>query len=214
MATTEATGFRTRTFNRNEVIFQEGASGDAAYILREGRVEVSIRGGAGKVVLSVLEPVTVFGEMAVFLGDHRRVATVTALEHTEVVEVGRDALESYLEDSPPFIASIIKSLVERLRNVNNRVLRSPDVFWSVCEVLNLLNAQAKDGLDYPSTVKAISAATGAEAKAIESRIDLLDTVNLISIRDAGSGKVIALEDRDEFLNRALKVRNALTMKAL
>lgn len=214
MTTTEATGFRTRTFRRDEVIFQEGAAGDSAYILKEGRVEVSIKGGAGKVVLSVLEPVTVFGEMAVFLGDHRRVASVTALEHTEVIEVGRDALESYLAASPPFIASIIKSLVERLKNVNGRVLRSPDVFWSVCEVLNLLNAQAKEGLDYSSTVKAISAATGAEAKTIESRLDLLDTVNLVSIRDAGSGKVIALEDREEFLKRALKVHNAFTMKAL
>lgn len=206
--------FKTRTFNPKEVIFREGAGGEAAYILKEGRVEVSIKGGAGKVVLSVLEPVTVFGEMAVFLDDHRRVATVTALEHTKVIEVGRDALETYLADSPPFIASIIKSLAERLRNVNGRVLRSPDIFWSVCEVLNLLNAQAQDGLDYPSTVKAISAATGAEAKTIESRLDLLDTVNLVSIRDAGGGKVIALEDRDEFLDKALKVHNALTMKAL
>ena len=77
--------FHVCKFKKDQRIFNVGARGDAAYILRSGSVEISIDKAGRKVVLAVLQPPVVFGEMALLLEDSDRTATAIAVEESELI---------------------------------------------------------------------------------------------------------------------------------
>ena len=119
--------FHVRKFSQNETICEEGSTGAVAYILRKGSVEISFDVGGNKKVLTILKPVTVFGEMALILEDHKRTATATALEHSEVVEIEKKDFDKYIEKSPQVIAAALKALVERLLETTSRLKKHEKV---------------------------------------------------------------------------------------
>jgi len=78
-----------REFQTEAVIFREGEIGNTAYILTEGQVEISIQQDGQKSVLAVLNPITVFGEMALLLKDQKRTATAKAVGETKIAATHR-----------------------------------------------------------------------------------------------------------------------------
>lgn len=120
-------GFHVKKFSKDEVICQERSTGNVAYILREGRVEISVNVDGTKKVLAVLEPVTVFGVMALVLKDHKRTATATVLEHAEVVEIEKKDFDEYIEKSPKVITAALKALVDRLLDTTTRLKKHEKV---------------------------------------------------------------------------------------
>ncbi|MBI5642325.1 MAG: cyclic nucleotide-binding domain-containing protein [Deltaproteobacteria bacterium] len=202
--------FKTKTFKPLEVIFEEGDSGERAYILREGSVEISIKTGDESYVLSVLKPVTVFGEIALLL-DSRRTATAKALERTEVIEIDREALDSYIEKSPLVISTILRALVERLKNTDEKLSKGRDLYRGVCERLHDLSLQIRfhEGIDYEKAADDIACALNVEKNAVEEKLGLLEVLNLIEIKIHEAGRVIYLQRQDEFLKKALKIYQAL-----
>ncbi|WP_170294690.1 cyclic nucleotide-binding domain-containing protein [Roseospira navarrensis] len=110
---------RTREiFFRGKVVFEEGARGDYAYYIEKGRVEVSVKSGAHRVVVSELGAGEVFGEMAL-LSSQPRTATVQAVEDTTVTVISENELKKKLSQlSDPVIRSLIFLLIDRLRKAN------------------------------------------------------------------------------------------------
>ena len=96
--------FLQRSVLKHNVIFTEGSRGDEAYLLVDGKVEISGSVDGRKKVFAVLQPVAMFGEMAVFLEDHGRTATAIALEDCKLVVLNRDDLQGYIDSSPPAIS--------------------------------------------------------------------------------------------------------------
>jgi len=83
-----------------EVIVRQGEEGDACYLLRAGRVEVTVREDAGEERrLAVLTAGMLFGETALLTAAPRN-ATVRALEPCELLALHRaDLLEAMASDS-------------------------------------------------------------------------------------------------------------------
>ena len=104
--------FLVRNFLKYSVIFGEGVKGDSAYLLKEGRVEISKMMDGKKKVFAILKPVSMFGEMAILLGDEKRTATAVALEDSKVVEIKKDDFESYIRQSPAMISTLLNVLVQ------------------------------------------------------------------------------------------------------
>src|SRR3989304_624446 len=107
--------FSVRKFNKGDVVFREGSVGNSAYILKGGRIEISTGTDPRKVVISVLKPLSIFGEMAVLSKDHRRTATAAAVDNAEVIEIDKMSFDEYLRGIPPVIMTILEGLVERLK---------------------------------------------------------------------------------------------------
>jgi len=152
----------------------------------------------------------VFGEMALLLKDHKRIATATALEHCETVEISRRAFRDYIDRSPSVISSILKALAGRLQVTTMRALRTPDLFMAACEVLCLFGANGGDALPYGETVQSLSKAFLVDAKQIEGLLEMMLNANLIE-PDRDQGKIAAIHIRktDDFLQRADKIYNGL-----
>lgn len=104
---------RTRNYRSGDVIFFEGDAAYEAYIVRTGRVEVSIGRGRTRKVLDTIGPNQMFGEMAI-IAEMRRSATVTCLEDTELVVVDRNLIEPKIRQMDPYLKYLMESLIDRL----------------------------------------------------------------------------------------------------
>lgn len=199
--------FVTREFYEDEVIFNEGSKGDAAYILVKGSVEISTRLGNKNIVLAVLEPVAVFGEMALFLSERKRTATARALKFSEVVEVSKETLEEYMKQSPKFITAVLNTLVERLKATTQKASKTPNLFMAICEILNLFLVHGLFEVEYDPTVSMISRTLVASIQQVEDQLGILKSFNFIDVASLGGGRkaTIALLKRERFLPEAKKI---------
>ncbi|MFO7599420.1 MAG: cyclic nucleotide-binding domain-containing protein, partial [Candidatus Desulfacyla sp.] len=105
--------------------------GETAYIIQQGKVEVTKQLDGKQVRLGDVSVGETFGEMSM-IDDKPRSATVTALEQTIVREVHRDAFFESLQTDPEIAVSILKVLFERLRESHVKILQlqqaAPDAF--------------------------------------------------------------------------------------
>ncbi|OIO06125.1 MAG: cyclic nucleotide-binding protein [Desulfovibrionaceae bacterium CG1_02_65_16] len=148
--------FLQRTVLKHNVLFTEGSKGEEAYILTEGKIEISGAVAGRKKVFAVLQPVSMFGEMALFLESHGRTATAIALEDSKVVVLNRDDLDGYIETAPPAIQAMLNVLVARLKNTTQKALRAPNVPMGIVRVLDLFETNGKTDILYDSAVRQLS----------------------------------------------------------
>lgn len=76
---------RPRRYERGEVIVRQGDEAGSLYIIETGRVSVRLLGPSGdSVILTVMGPGEVIGEMAVLVQRHERTASVQAVDDVVV----------------------------------------------------------------------------------------------------------------------------------
>jgi signal transduction histidine kinase len=106
-----------RYYAPGEIIFEEGQSGDTLYVIWSGRVAV-VKGDLNSpVILAVLEPGKIFGEMAI-LENRPRSATVLALDELRLLEVNRQGFERMLRQFPEIGRGIMAFLSANLRRMS------------------------------------------------------------------------------------------------
>ena len=186
-----------RTVLRHNVVFNEGTKGDAAYILTEGKIEISGIIEGRKKVFANLKPISIFGEMALFLDEGARTATAIALEDSKVIEVTRDDLEEFMRASPKVIASIITVLVSRLKSTTKKALKVPNTGMGVVRILDMFATNGKMELKYDSTIKTLADTFVTSTNNIEQYIHGLAQQDLLAIgRDANDRRIIRIRERD------------------
>jgi len=111
--------FPRKTFSAGETIVSEGDAGDSAFIILEGRCEIRKDLPTGTEVLNVLGPGDVFGEMAILTAGPRTATVVTA-EPTTVLVVTADVLEQELAALKPWMATLLKSVATRFREIDTK----------------------------------------------------------------------------------------------
>lgn len=123
------TGFESVTYSENQVIFEEGETGDAVYLIISGQVE--IRKGmksSDPQTLAVLSKTDIFGEMALF-DDSPRMAEAVARTNVELILIKRDEFNRRLDSVDPVIKAISVYLVERVRHMADEFLKRKDPHW-------------------------------------------------------------------------------------
>lgn len=114
---------RLRRYPARKVIIQEGECGDHLLIVLRGRVKVGLISAEGKeVILSLLEPGDVIGEMALLDGETRS-ASVTTMEKCAFLSLARGDFLPFLERSPRVALKLLAALSKRLRATNDLVGR-------------------------------------------------------------------------------------------
>jgi CRP-like cAMP-binding protein len=103
------------SFERGQVIVERWDPGDAMYVIVSGAAEVDVGGRFHR-----LERGDFFGEMAVLAGKQRE-ATIKAVEPVEALRIPADRLQAFLLENPKVAVGMLKSLVERLREVQDRL---------------------------------------------------------------------------------------------
>ena len=198
---------KLRDYSRGDIVFRQGEVGNAAYILTQGSVEISMVEDKNKVVLDILTPVAVFGEMALLLKDKRRTATATILGPAKVAEISKKDFDDFFQKSPKLISAVLKAMVSRLQHTNVRVMNSPDLYTMLTETLYLMAQHSKfNDIRYKELVVCMSKSSKISQKEVIKTIDFLETIGLIEIRiiDKEHKSISILKPLD-FIDRARKI---------
>jgi CRP-like cAMP-binding protein len=112
-------GAARRTFQKGEVIVQQGDVGQALYVIEEGFVRIEKKSADGAVVLARLWPGEVFAEIS-FLCDIEATASAIADEDVKVQILDRDYIYELIASSSAafgmrFYESLAVQLASRLR---------------------------------------------------------------------------------------------------
>ncbi|MFM8734895.1 MAG: cyclic nucleotide-binding domain-containing protein [Pirellulales bacterium] len=103
-----------RMYAAGEQVVRQGEPGTSLFVILSGRVEVTAReGDPPPVRLALLDPGDYFGEMSLMTGAPR-VATVTTLEETRLLEVGKESFGAILAAQPGLVEELGRSLRLRL----------------------------------------------------------------------------------------------------
>lgn len=107
-----------RRFAAGQMIFEQGDSGTAMYVVADGHVNIHLPGEASRrISLKDIARGEYFGELALF-DDKPRSASALATTDAVLLELARDELSAYLERRPRAAMAILRTMAERLRETN------------------------------------------------------------------------------------------------
>ena len=104
-----------RKFVAGEIVFSEGDVGDHAFILKSGKVKITVKvADETPRTLATIGPGGIFGEMAL-IDDAVRAASAVVLEEAEAMVISQDDFHARLKKSDPVIGLLLKIYTDRLR---------------------------------------------------------------------------------------------------
>ena len=109
-----------RTFAPGDTLVERDSDRGGLFVILSGTARVEV-GGA----VHDLGPGDFFGEMAL-LGHTRRSASVTAIEPVEALVLETIYFDPFLMQNPSVAVAILHGVVERLREVQERIDRGSD----------------------------------------------------------------------------------------
>lgn len=113
------------TYAPGQEMFRAGDVGDACYVVIDGVIEISVDmvgpdGAKERLVLSLVKPNGLIGEIAVF-GNVHRTATATAKTRVEVLRISAELFRSVIRENPDAALEVIRVVSERLANTTDRL---------------------------------------------------------------------------------------------
>lgn len=109
--------FKREILEPQTTVFQIGDSGDAAYVIESGCVEVLVGNAHDQRRLALLAEGAMFGEVAL-LDRQPRTATVRTLVPTTLIRIDRAHVEELLLRADPVIQYLLQLLLKRFRHAN------------------------------------------------------------------------------------------------
>jgi CRP-like cAMP-binding protein len=107
-------------FEPGEVIIREGDEGNAAFFIVSGAVEIIVGQGAKAKIVGALNQGEVFGEMCL-IEPGPRSATVRATQDTLCLATSYEEFIVAIEQDPASAIQFMKTLVRRLRQMNDLI---------------------------------------------------------------------------------------------
>ena len=109
---------RIRTFKAGETVFNLGSPGDYMMALLSGTIRISVPSPDGKeLVLTLIQPGEVFGELAVLDGKERSADAIAETECTLAMLYRHDVL-SFFQRNPSAWLKLVEVLCQRLRRTD------------------------------------------------------------------------------------------------
>ena len=95
-------------------LFSQGDPADAFYIVLSGRLRVVVRSAVDQEAVSELGAGDCIGEMALLTGQ-ARTATISAVDDSELLCLGKAAFDSLVEKYPRFLSGLASQLLPRFQ---------------------------------------------------------------------------------------------------
>jgi len=105
-------------FQDGQIIFEEGSLRDSIYVVESGLVELSKDMNGKKIILEVVCPGDIFGEMSFIMHGPRR-ATARAVGQTTLGIIDRKFLDQEYSKTSPYFRIILETLALRLKKTTD-----------------------------------------------------------------------------------------------
>ncbi|MFN7976157.1 MAG: DUF1003 domain-containing protein [Acidobacteriota bacterium] len=132
-------------FAAGQPIFKEGEPGSVCYTVRSGRVELSVQEKGKSIVVDVMEPGELFGELSVVDGGNRS-ASALALTDVETLVLKREHLLDLLRRKPDTAQDVLIALAKRIRRADAQIKRVAENPNEVIEARETLGDRVADGV--------------------------------------------------------------------
>ncbi len=109
-------------FADGETIVSEGVVSNNAYIIMEGKVNVTKKVDKKTVLINTLDTGEVFGEMGL-ISQALRSASVVAVGNVTIGVIERENFEKIVGQLPEDVQAIVRALVDRLRFTSEQLSR-------------------------------------------------------------------------------------------
>jgi CRP/FNR family transcriptional regulator, cyclic AMP receptor protein len=187
-----------RRWERGEVVFREGDTGDTCYLIKSGAVLLTRQHQDGRVVaISECRSGAMFGELAMFRGETRS-ATAEAIEPTEATALLAPDMSRLIRSNPDIATELLATLAERVSRTTERLMQQS--FQTVAgRVASALLAQsvARQAEGAPERDVLIQATqaeiAGLAGTSRESASRFLATLERAGLVTLGRGKVTVHE---------------------
>ncbi|HLG97440.1 MAG TPA: cyclic nucleotide-binding domain-containing protein [Bryobacteraceae bacterium] len=133
-------------YTKGDVICRQGDIADSFYLVRLGFVKVSEPHPGGELVLAYLGRGSYFGEIGL-LGEGRRTATCTALDHVELVRIHAEEFQQMVEQFPDVGQSLERLARERQEQNRQRLATATSTPLDQFLTQGLMEAQSLLVLD-------------------------------------------------------------------
>ncbi|WP_219420564.1 Crp/Fnr family transcriptional regulator [Pseudonocardia nigra] len=174
-----AASLTTRAYPPGGLLFRGGTQAEAVWIIRQGRVELSVGTGRARAVIGVLRRGDVDGDIQQLL-DMPMPYTARTLEDATVLTLGSTEFDTLLNDSQPIARRWLSSIALRLAASQQRVIgllgRS-----LTSQVARLLLEEAVDGM-VPLPQRTLAAMLGAQRPSLNKILKDLERQGLIEVR--------------------------------
>lgn len=111
------------TYDAGQVIFNAGDPGDAAYVVIDGTVEISVPTPSGPIVINTMTKNDILGEIAI-VGEVPRTATAKAVTKLETLKISKELFMKIIRENPDAAIELIKILAARLASTTNQLTRT------------------------------------------------------------------------------------------
>lgn len=179
---------RRRSFRAGEVIFHRDDPGQVLYMIKEGKVKISLISPDGQEIsLVVFGKGEFFGELALLDGEPRS-ADAIALERVECYTLQRDDFHKAIMRNPKIAIKILEVLTRRLRKTDNHVedLIFLDVYGRVAkkllELANEHGSTVEDGtrIEVRLTQQELASMVGASRESVNKVLGYFTDKQFIS----------------------------------
>lgn len=173
---------------RGEFIYLPGESADFVYILRRGRVKLSVLSESGKeIAIDIIQPGEIFGEFAL-VDDAPRSNMAQALDDMLVWVFSKRDFTHLLATQPKLALSYIRLVGDRRRRMEKKLsdITSKAVSARVCELLHELSTSAASEVevsDYlvPLTHHDVASLIGAARQTTTTVLNDLERRGIIEL---------------------------------
>jgi CRP-like cAMP-binding protein len=104
-----------RRLHAGQYVFRERETGEQAYIVQSGTIELAKTTAGGEVVIDRLGKGAIFGEFSLIDGGLRMMSARAVEEGVSIVVIPRDLFLGKMEAADPFIRGLVQVLTSNVR---------------------------------------------------------------------------------------------------
>ncbi|MEM9608909.1 MAG: Crp/Fnr family transcriptional regulator [Actinomycetota bacterium] len=193
-----------RQYPAGATIFYEGDRGDVMHVLVAGAVSVSVADVNGATVMvNILGPGDLLGEMSALVGDQFRSGTATAIDDTTTLTVNGPQLDGLRDVHRSIDRALVSILAIKLRDTSLRVLESArmDARQRVLRQLGSLVRLSRaedDQVEIPITQEVLANMAGADRRKANEVLGELEKAGIV---ERGTRGRIVVRDPGALLER-------------
>ncbi|MCB1140909.1 MAG: cyclic nucleotide-binding domain-containing protein [Leptospiraceae bacterium] len=135
----------TRHYATDQMIFCENEPGNDLYIVQKGRIKISKIIQNNDVILNIMKPGDIFGEMALLDNKPRSASAIAMDDDVELMVINKKNFEVMTKQQPQLMTRIITILSERIWNAYKKVANSqlPDLNARISDMLMTIAERGK-----------------------------------------------------------------------
>jgi CRP/FNR family transcriptional regulator, cyclic AMP receptor protein len=196
---------RRRTFRRGEVVVHQNDPADSMHLVVKGRFAIRVTTPLGEqATVAVSGPGDMFGEIALLGPDHRRSATVEALEEAETLCVHESDFTRVRSEHPNVTEVMVGFLANEVRAMNERLLEAlyvpaeRRVLRRVSELTRVYPGRGDGPSEIPLTQETLAGMAGTSRATVNAVLRDAQERGLVEL-SRGSIRVV---DREGLARRA------------